>query len=75
MGVTNNMRSKKNKTLFAFEEGTKTSIPTEKMFTLKILFADNIKDVGIYKKFEEAETQLVKYLKEGVCCWIVSNNE
>jgi len=75
LGVTNKMKSKKNKTLFAFDEDTNISKPTTKMFTLKTLFEEQIKDVAIYKKFEEAETELVEYLKKGVCCWIVSNNE
>ena len=68
------MSDKKVK-LFAFDENDKMSKPTNKMFTLKILFADNIKDIAIYKNFEEAETQLIKYLKKGTCGWIVSNNE
>ena len=53
------MSNKKVK-LFAFDEKAKMSKPTNKMFTLKILFANNIKDVAIYKSFEEAETQLIK---------------
>ena len=68
------MSNKKVK-LFAFDEKAKMSKPTNKMFTLKILFANNIKDVAIYKSFEEAETQLIKYLKKGTCGLIVSNNE
>tara|TARA_Y100001972_G_C7484714_1_gene246115 strand:+ start:251 stop:457 length:207 start_codon:yes stop_codon:yes gene_type:complete len=68
------MSEKKNK-LFAFDENAKMSKPTNKMFTLKILFANNIKDVAIYKSFEEAEIQLIKYLKKGTCGWIVSNND
>ena len=68
------MSDKKNK-LFAFDEKAKMSKPTVEMYTLKILLANNIKDVAIYKNFEEAETQLIKYLKKGTCSWIVSNNE
>ena len=68
-------KAKKNNKLFAFDENSKMSRPTGEMFTLKVLFADNIKDVAIYKTFEEAETQLIKYLKKGTCGWIVSNNE
>ena len=68
------MSDKKNK-LFAFDEKAKMSKPTVEMYTLKILLANNIKDVAIYKSFEEAETQLIKYLKKGTCSWIVSNNE
>ena len=64
------MSDKKVK-LFAFDENDKMSKPTNKMFTLKILFADNIKDIAIYKNFEAAET----HLKKGTCGWIVSNNE
>jgi hypothetical protein len=68
------MSNKKVK-LFAFDENAKMSKPTREMFTLKVLFANNIKDVAIYKSFEEAETELIKYLKKGTCSWIVSNNE
>lgn len=73
-GLLTDMSNKKVK-LFAFDEKAEMSKPTNKMFTLKILFANNIKDVAIYKSFEEAETQLIKYLKKGTCGWIVSNNE
>ena len=68
------MSDKKVK-LFAFDEDAKISKPTSEMFTLKVLFASHIKDVAIYKSFEEAETELIKYLKKGTCSWIVSNNE
>ena len=49
------MSSRKNNKLFAFDEADKISKPIEQMFTLKLLFADNIQDVAIYKNFEEAE--------------------
>ena len=45
------------------------------MFTLKFLSTNDIEDVAIYKTFEEAETNLIEYLKKGTCGWIVSNNE
>ena len=45
------------------------------MFTLKVLSANNIEDVAIYKTFEEAEYKLIEYLKKGTCGWIVSNDE
>lgn len=68
------MSDKKVK-LFAFDEKAKMSKPTSEMFTLKVLCANNIEDIAIYKSFEEAETELIKYLKKGTCGWIVSNNE
>ena len=45
------------------------------MFTLKVLSADNIEDIAIYKTFEEAEYKLIEYLKKGTWGLIVSNNE
>ena len=68
------MSDKKVK-LFAFDEKAKMSKPTNEMFILKILSMNDIKDVAIYKTFEEAETNLIEYLKKGTCGWIVSNNE
>ena len=68
------MSDKKVK-LFAFDEKAKISKPTNEMFILKILSMNDIKDVAIYKTFEEAETNLIEYLKKGTCGWIVSNNE
>jgi len=69
------MSLKKNTKLYAFDEVTEISTPVNQMFTLKALTENNIQDIAIYKKFEEAEFELVKYLKKGICCWIVSNNE
>ena len=69
------MADKKNNKLYAFDESTSRSTPISQMFTLKVLCANNIKDVAIYKSFEEAESQLIEYLKKGTCGWIVSNNE
>ncbi len=69
------MSSKKNNKLFAFDETDKMSKPVGQMFTLKVLSADNIEDIAIYKSFEEAEINLIEYLKKGTCGWIVSNNE
>tara|TARA_B100001094_G_scaffold166530_1_gene161191 strand:- start:145 stop:351 length:207 start_codon:yes stop_codon:yes gene_type:complete len=68
------MSNKKNK-LFAFDENAKMSKPIDQMFTLKIVLMNNIEDVAIYKSFEEAESQLIEYLKKGTCGWIVSNND
>ena len=68
-------KAKKSNKLFAFDENAKMSKPTKEMFTLKVLCANNIEDVAIYKTFEEAESNLIKYLKKGTCGWIVSNNE
>lgn len=45
------------------------------MFTLKILLMNDVENVAIYRTFEEAETNLIEYLKHGTCGWIVSNNE
>ena len=67
--------SEKKVKLFAFDEKAKMSKPTNEMFILKILSMNDIKDVAIYKTFEEAETNLIEYLKKGTCGWIVSNNE
>jgi len=69
------MASKKTNKLYAFDESTSRSTPTNQMFTLKVLFANNLEDVAIYRSFEEAEDQLIEYLKKGTCGWIVSNNE
>ncbi len=69
------MSSKKINKLYAFDESTKRSKPIKQMFTLKILSINDIEDVAIYKTFEEAETNLIEYLKKGTCGWIVSNNE
>jgi hypothetical protein len=69
------MANKKINKLYAFDESTSRSTPTNQMFTLKVLCANNIEDVAIYKSFEEAESQLIEYLKKGTCGWIVSNDE
>ncbi len=69
------MSSKKTNKLYAFDESVKMSKPINQMFTLKILLMNDIEDVAIYKTFEEAETNLIEYLKKGTCGWIVSNNE
>ena len=69
------MANKKISKLYVFDESTNHSIPTNQMFTLKVLCANNIEDVAIYKSFEEAESNLIEYLKKGTCGWIVSNNE
>ena len=69
------MPSKKRNKLFAFDEADKMSKPIEQMFTLKVLSANTNEDVAIYKSFEEAEINLIEYLKNGTCGWIVSNNE
>ena len=69
------MSSKKTNKLYAFDESAKMSKPIKEMFTLKILSTNDIEDVAIYKTFEEAETNLIEYLKKGTCGWIVSNNE
>tara|TARA_B100001094_G_scaffold317271_1_gene359472 strand:+ start:2113 stop:2322 length:210 start_codon:yes stop_codon:yes gene_type:complete len=69
------MANKKINKLYVFDESTNHSIPTNQMFTLKVLCANNIEDVAIYKSFEEAESNLIEYLKKGTCGWIVSNNE
>ena len=36
--------------------------------TLKVLSADNIEDIAIYKTFEEAEYKLIEYLKK-IIAW------
>ena len=64
-----------NTLIGAFDENAKMSKPTKQMFTLKVLSANNIEDIAIYKTFEEAESNLIEYLKKGTCGWIVSNNE
>ena len=69
------MPSKKTNKLYAFDESVKMSKPIKQMFTLKILLMNNVEDVAIYRTFEEAETNLIEYLKKGTCGWIVSNNE
>jgi hypothetical protein len=69
------MAQRKNNKLYAFDESTSRSTPIKQMFTLKVLSANNIEDVAIYKNFEEAEMKLIEYLKKGTCGWIVSNNE
>jgi len=69
------MANKKINKHYVFDESTNHSIPTNQMFTLKVLCANNIEDVAIYKSFEEAESNLIEYLKKGTCGWIVSNNE
>ena len=69
------MATKKTSKLFAFDESTKRSSPTKQMFTVRMLGDDTIKDIGVYKEFEDAEFELIRYLKKGACCWIVSNNE
>ena len=69
------MAVKKNNKLYAFDENAEMSKPIKQMFTLKVLSADNIEDIAIYKTFEEAEYKLIEYLKKGTCGWIVSNNE
>jgi hypothetical protein len=69
------MPSRKTNKLYAFDESDKMSKPIKQMFTLKILLMNDIEDVAIYKTFEEAETNLIEYLKKGTCGWIVSNNE
>ena len=69
------MKSKKTGKLYSYDESAGRSKPTKQMFTLKAVTEDVIQNVAIYKKFEEAESELVKYLKKGVCSWIVSNDE
>lgn len=69
------MKSKKGGKLFAFDETDNISKPIKKMFVLKTLAKNEIKNVAVYKKFEEAEFELFKLLKKGVCSWIVSSNE
>ena len=69
------MAVKKNSKLYAFDENAEISKPIKQMFTLKILLMNNVEDVAIYRTFEEAETNLIEYLKKGTCGWIVSNNE
>jgi len=69
------MANKKINKLYAFDESTNHSIPTSQMFTLKVLCANDVEDVAIYRSFEEAESNLIEYLKKGTCGWIVSNNE
>jgi len=69
------MSLKKNNKLYAFDEAIEMSKPTNQMFTLKILLMNEEENVAIYKTYEEAETELIEYLKKGTCGWIVSNNE
>tara|TARA_R110001592_G_scaffold126374_2_gene337695 strand:+ start:535 stop:744 length:210 start_codon:yes stop_codon:yes gene_type:complete len=69
------MSLKKNSKLYAFDEAIEMSKPTNQMFTLKILLMNEEENVAIYKTYEEAETELIEYLKKGTCGWIVSNNE
>ena len=69
------MASKKINKFYAYDEATNTSSPVEQTFVLRMLGDENIEDIGMYKKFEDAESELIKYLKKGTCCWIVSNNE
>jgi hypothetical protein len=69
------MAAKKTSKFYAFDESTNRSTPTKQMFVVRLLEDESIEDIGIYKKFEDAESELIKYLKKGTCCWIVSNNE
>jgi len=69
------MAIKKINKFYAYDENTNTSSPTKQTFVLRMLGDENIEDIGMYKKFEDAESELIKYLKKGTCCWIVSNNE
>jgi len=69
------MSSKKSNKLFAFDENAKMSKPTKQMFTLKVLSANNIEDIAIYKTFEEAAFQsLGKYktVKKGFV-YVITN--
>ena len=69
------MAAKKTNKFYAFDESTNRSSPIKQIFILKRLGDENVEDIGIYKKFEDAESELIIYLKKGTCCWIVSNNE
>jgi hypothetical protein len=69
------MTTKKNSKLYAYDKDTGISAALSEMFVVKMLAGEIIENVGIYKKIEEAEIILIKYLKKGDCCWITSNNE
>ena len=69
------MKPKKIGKFYSYDEMAGRSKPIKQVFTLKTVTEDVIHDVAIYKKFEEAENALIKYLKKGICCWIVSNDE
>lgn len=68
------MSLKKNSKLYVYDEKSGVSSTLNEMFVVRMLADDIIENVGMYKKFEEAETELIKYLRRGSCCWIVSNN-
>lgn len=74
-GLITRMSLKKNNKLYVYDEESGISSVLNEMFVVKMLADNTIENVGIYKKFEEAETELIKYLSKGTCCWIVSNNE
>ena len=74
-GLITRMSLKKNSKLYVYDKESGVSSALNEMFVVRMLADDIIENVGIYKKFEEAETELIKYLRKGDCCWIVSNNE